>query len=338
MPVLGGAAVLLSFWLTVALAICVAVIAKTRFPTPSGFVDLINGALLLLPRIYVLFAGSLIIWFVGLVDDRWNLHPFVKLAGQGAACLVLIGAGITISSLSAWGSAGDAITLIWMLLIINAFNFIDSIDGHCAGVAVTSLVVFFLLLQVVQQPLVGILVITLAGAVLGFLPHNFKPAKIFLGDNGSLLIGYMMAAVTLLASYDSQGSPGISQLIPILMFGVPIYDTVSVVVVRILRGTPPWLGDRNHFAHRLKRLGMSDKVAVTFSIFVTLSLGLIAILSTQIHSFLGEALVLLLFMSFIAIIAFLEYYSAARIQITQDLARQNKRRKDDIRSAEDEIL
>ena len=120
------------------------------------------------------------------------------------------------------------------------------------------------------------------------------------------------------------------------MFAVPIYDTISVVIVRLIRRTPPWRGDRNHFAHRLIRLGMSEKVAVCFSYFVCLTLGLVALLSTQISTWLGMLLISLVAVSIMSIIAFLEYYSTKRTRIISELEKKYLRRRDDIRAKEDE--
>jgi len=116
---------------------------------------------------------------------------------------------------------------------------------------------------------------------------------------------------------------------------VPIYDTVSVILVRILRAQAPWKGDRNHFAHRLVRIGMGEKIAVTFSYLVAMTLGIIAILSTQVRTALGNMLILVLFCAIIGIIAFLEYYTALRIRHMEELARVHRRRASDLQEAEE---
>src|SRR5262249_9075095 len=116
--------------------------------------------------------------------------------------------------------------------------------------------------------------------------------------------------------------------IPILVFGVPIYDTLSVIVVRIWRGLPPWQGDRNHFAHRLVKLGMSDRVAVIFSYQVSATIGLIAILMTQV-TLRGAFLIGMIFVLILATIAFLEYYAARRIRLAEEMALQMRRRRED---------
>jgi UDP-GlcNAc:undecaprenyl-phosphate GlcNAc-1-phosphate transferase len=182
--------------------------------------------------------------------------------------------------------------------------------------------------QILDQTLLGLFLAAFAGALFGFLPHNFKPAKIFLGDNGSLFIGYMMAAFTLLGRYQIPHGTYATLFIPVLIFCVPIYDTVSVIVVRLSRGINPWEGDRNHFAHRLVKIGMSDKVAVIFSYFIAFTTGHIAVLTTQVNLF-GAVLIAIIFISILGVIAFLEYYAAESLRKAERIAELKHRRRDD---------
>ncbi|MCG3175529.1 MAG: putative undecaprenyl-phosphate N-acetylglucosaminyl 1-phosphate transferase [Candidatus Omnitrophica bacterium] len=332
-PVLGGVAIFISFWGVVWTGLW-----ASRAVKALGGYDWIPDVAALTPQILGIFAGSLILCLVGLLDDRYHWSPLRKLAGQLVAALILLGLGLTINLFSGLGDIGYGLTLVWVLLIVNAFNFIDSVDGHCAGVALISATSFFWITQVLNQPMVGLFLVALCGALLGFLPRNFKPARIFLGDNGSLFLGYVMAAITLLAHYQNPAGSPASALVPLLIFGVPIYDTVSVVCVRLRRGQAPWRGDRNHFAHRLVKMGMSDKIAVTFSYLTTLTIGFIAILTTQVHSTLGTALVLLVFLCILSVIAFLEFYAARRQRVIDELIRTHRRRREDIREAEDRMF
>jgi len=337
MPFLGGVGVFLSFWLVIFIGILGAYFFKTQAPPAAFSVNILSGILSVVPKVLGIFLGSVVILVVGLYDDKFRWSPLRKFAGQVAAVLILMSTGLTINFLSPLGLVGGLITFFWILLIINAFNFIDSLDGHCAGIALISAVVFFWITQIIHQPLVGFLLIALAGALMGFFPHNFKPAKTFLGDNGSLFIGYMMAAFTLLCSYQAPRQTYVTSLIPVLIFGVPIYDTLSVVTVRIFRGMPPWHGDRNHFAHRLVKIGMSEKVAVIFSYFVALILGFVAILTTQVDLF-GAIIIGFLFFGIIGAVAFLEFYTTERIRIVEELAKKRRRRRADVAEAEEEEL
>ncbi|MBI2094650.1 MAG: undecaprenyl/decaprenyl-phosphate alpha-N-acetylglucosaminyl 1-phosphate transferase [Candidatus Omnitrophica bacterium] len=323
-PFLGGAAVFLSFWSVVGGGL---VAAQVWGASPFS----------LIPRVLGIFLGSLVIFGVGLVDDKIGLTPLQKLLGQIVAALILVGFGFSINLVSGLGPFGYLVTFVWILLIINAFNFIDSLDGHCAGIALISAGTLFWITQIVGQPLTGFFIAAFVGALAGFLPRNFRPAKIFLGDNGSLFVGYMLAAFTLLCRYQREGFVDATVFIPVLIFGIPIYDTLSVIAVRLRRGVVPWEGDRNHFAHRLVKMGMSDRVAVIFSYFIAVTLGLSAILTTQV-TFFGAALIGLMFLSILGVIAFLEYYAAKRERIIERLAKTKRRRREDIVRFEEEGL
>ncbi len=319
-PYLGGCAIFISFFAV----FCAADYFFPAFPKIFTDVSFVN-----LHKMEGIFAGALLIFGVGLIDDRFDLAPLLKLLGQAVAAFLLMKNGLMVNLVAHFDGLGYVVTFVWILAIMNSFNFIDSIDGHCGGVALISCLIFYCISAVIYQPLLGFAVLVLAGAIAGFMPYNWKPARIFLGDNGSMLLGYLMAAFTLLFSYRTAQYSIVTPFIPIFMFGVPIYDTVSVIIVRTFRGIPPWKGDRNHFAHRLVRLGMSEKVAVMVSYFIAFTLGLVALLSTQVNTFFGKVIILFLFISVIGIIALLEYYSAIQIRRMETLASLQKRRWDD---------
>lgn len=334
MPFLGGAAVFVSFWGIILIGIMMAHLLNAPTLRPWHVQRLLVSVTSVTPKILGIFLGSIVIYLVGLFDDKFQWSPKRKLAGQIFAAGILMSLGLTINVFTALGPVGYVITFIWILLIMNAFNFIDSLDGHCTGVALISAIVFFWMTQIIHQPMVGLLLITFAGALAGFFPHNFKPARIFLGDNGSLFIGYMMAAFTLLCSYQAPQGTYATIFIPVLVFGVPIYDTMSVIIIRLMRGQAPWYGDRNHFAHRLVRIGMNEKVAVIFSYFVALTIGLVAILTTQVTLF-GAVLIGLIFLCIIGVISFLEFYSMERIKIADKIAKKRRRRHQEIQDEEE---
>jgi len=337
MPFLGGVGTFVSFWFAVFLAIVFAFSTHQNFSYSDPMAGIISGTISLAPKVGGIFAGSLVILLVGLFDDKFKWRPARKLFGQMIATFVLMGLGFTINIFEGLGPLGYFITFVWVLLIINAFNFIDSLDGHCAGIALISTLMFFWLTQIIAQPIVGFFLVTFAGALAGFLPHNFKPAKIFLGDNGSLFIGYMLAAFTLLCSYQVEHATYVTTFIPVLIFGVPIYDTLSVIVVRLARGVVPWQGDRNHFAHRLVKIGMSERTAVIFSYFIATTIGLVAILTTQVSAF-GAVIIGLLFVCIIGVVAFLEFYTTERIRVAEKLAKKMRRRRGDVRETEEEHI
>ncbi len=317
MPFLGGTAIFIAFWSVVFSGMALAAAFGNRFPHHPNVDRLMVSVLSIAPKIVGIFAGSLVILGVGLSDDKSGWTPVKKLAGQVVATLLLMRLGLTINLVSDLGWLGYVITFVWVLMLINAFNFIDSLDGHCAGVAGISTAVLFAITQIIDQPMVGLFLIAFLGSIAGFFPWNFKSARIFLGDNGSLFIGYMLAAFTLLCKYSSPSVSYVTVFIPVLVFGVPIYDAASVIIVRLWRGIAPWKGDRNHFAHRLVKMGMSDKAAVVFSYFIATTTGFVAVLTTQITTPLGALLIGLIFLSVLGVIAFLEYYAAKRARVIE---------------------
>lgn len=323
-PNIGGVVLFITFWATIVLG----------FFITSYFQDL-NTALHLpalfhqpkswFEKITWVFAGSLLITIIGFIDDRLRLNPLPKLIVQAISALILLNLGLQVNLVQQLGFIGFTITFVWILLLLNAFNFIDSIDGHCLGIAFISSLFFFAITLIVHQSAISLLVLVFSGTLGGLLPYNFKPARTFLGDSGSLFIGFMLSVITLLCRYNSTPVSEITPLIPILLFGVPIYDMLSVIIVRTFRGIPPWKGDRNHLAHRLVKLGMGEKNAALFSYFIAVTLGLIALLTTQIDTPLGSVLVILIFFSIIAIIARLEFYAAAQIRLMEERAAMRQR-------------
>lgn len=333
-PFLGGAALFVSFWATIFFFLVGAKVISHRISIFELVQSMFPSIFNLVPKLLGIFLGSFIMFLVGILDDKFHWLPVQKIAGQMVAAFILMSFGFTINLVSGLGILGYVITFMWILLIINAFNLIDSLDGHCVGVALIASVVFFWLTQIIGQHLAGFMLIAFAGVLSGFLPHNFKPARIFLGDNGSLFVGYMLAAFTLLCRYQMPETSYAAAFIPVLIFSVPIYDTLSVIVTRTLRGVPFWQGDRNHFGHRLVKIGMSERVAVVFSYFVELTMGLIAILTTQVNLF-GAVLIGFISFCIIGLVAFLEFYAAERISIAERLAIKGKRRKEDILEEEE---
>lgn len=317
MPYLGGAVIFISFWAVIFTGVLLAHLLEGKIYWFQVNLPILSDVEPWLPKIMGVFAGSLIVFVVGLIDDQTQLPPWPKLLGQCAAAFVLLNVGLRVNLVLEWGFIGYWATFFWIVLLMNAFNFIDSVDGHCLGIALISGFIFFAITLLLNQPAVGLLVIVFCGAMAGFMPYNFRPARMFLGDNGSLMIGYMLSVITLLCKYNSSPSSYVTPLIPILMFGVPIYDTLSVVSVRLFRRLPPWKGDRNHFAHRLIKVGMNPKTAVVFSYLTAVTMGLLGLLSTQVKTWLGQFLTLAVFVSIMMIVAFLEYYAMIRIRLIE---------------------
>ena len=207
-----------------------------------------------------LAAGSVVMFAAGLADDLRSLRPATKLTLQVIAASLVLGGGV---SLSWTGSltADSLLTVLWLVGLTNGFNLIDNMDGACAGVgAVAAATVAALAFSAGGGTVTGVWASALCGALLGFLWYNFRPASIFLGDSGSLFIGFLLAGLTVLAS--QTGSLGTNVVVPVLVLAVPVFDTTLVTVARTLSGRPASQGGTDHTTHRLVAMGFSERRAV----------------------------------------------------------------------------
>jgi len=225
------------------------------------------GSLLVFPnrRELVELTGIMIgaswISFWGLWDDRFGLSPIAKLAAQLVAAILLIVIGIQVS-LPIPGWANIALTLLWIVGITNAFNLLDNMDGLASGVAAVAAAWFMLLAAINGQYLVGGLAAAVLGACLGFLIHNFNPASIFMGDSGSLFLGFLMAVLGIKLRFPANVN-WVTWMVPIVVLGVPIFDTSLVVVSRLRRQKNPFsTPGTDHVSHRLNRAGWTRRESV----------------------------------------------------------------------------
>ncbi len=234
----------------------------------------------------IAFAASLLVLHVaGVFDDRRELGPWTKLGIQVVVTGVLA-AVFDIRLLQQLdGVAGIGITfsviasVIWMVAIINAMNFLDNMDGLSAGVGVVVAGLYLAATLIAGQWFVAALCALLVGALLGFLVFNFPPAKVFMGDAGSLVIGLLIAVISVRTTYfeaDALLDPPhwYGVLMPLLLLAVPLYDFTSVTLMRVLAGKNPMSADRNHLSHRLVRRGLSPRAAVIVIWLCTLVVGL----------------------------------------------------------------
>ncbi|HVE78067.1 MAG TPA: MraY family glycosyltransferase, partial [Gemmatimonadaceae bacterium] len=213
----------------------------------------------------VVLAGGTLVHLLGLYDDLRAMPARWKLAVQVviAACVYAAGLRITALSLPFVGTTelGPALafpfTLLWLVGITNAFNLIDGLDGLASGAALFALTTMFVVAGINGQGGAAVVTVILAGATLGFLIYNFPPASIFLGDSGSLFLGFMLAGVGLLSSQKSQTVVAVA--IPVVALGLPVLDTALAITRRFLRGQPIFTADRSHIHHRLLSLGHSPK-------------------------------------------------------------------------------
>lgn len=273
LPRLGGVAIFLSFAACMALSAGWAILYPSLHP--SNFFQTMQTVLV----------PAALVFALGVWDDLRGVGPYVKFGVQAVAASMLYAGGLRIINIPVlFGNrplpwfVELTFTVIWVLAITNAFNLIDGLDGLAAGSALFSTMVAFVLAVFHGPVLVEVMTIALAGAILGFLRFNFNPATIFLGDSGSLFIGFLLSA---LALHGAQKAPTIVAVaIPIVSFGLPILETVLSIVRRLISGRPVFTADREHIHHKLLQHGMSHRQVVIIlygvsAVFAMLSLFLL---------------------------------------------------------------
>ena len=198
--------------------------------------------------------GTTIIIILGLVDDFGVLSPSVKIGGQLVALWLLIKAGISVKLVWLPEPVNWLITLLWVIGVTNAFNLIDIMDGLASGIALIACVFLAIVSFLNGNYLIAAFTVALAGSLIGFLPYNLRPASIYLGDTGSMAIGFVLAALTINERY-TVINERIGILAPVVILGIPIFETAFLVIVRSLKRIPVLRGSPDHFAIRLRRLG-----------------------------------------------------------------------------------
>jgi UDP-GlcNAc:undecaprenyl-phosphate/decaprenyl-phosphate GlcNAc-1-phosphate transferase len=271
LPRLGGVAIFISF------SLCMGIAALWGYSHPSVPYSLRTMGTILGP--------AALVFLLGVYDDLHGVGPYFKFTVQGIAATMLYAGGLRIVNIPVlfgdWQLpwyVGLLLTVIWVLAITNAFNLIDGLDGLAAGSALFSTMVVFVVALLHGPGLVGIMSIALAGAILGFLRYNFNPATIFLGDSGSLFVGFLLSA---LALKGAQKAPTIVAVaIPIVSFGLPILETVLSIIRRLISGRPVFTADREHIHHKLLQHGLTHRQVVILlygvsAVFALLSLFLL---------------------------------------------------------------
>ena len=215
------------------------------------------------PELGGILLGAVGMLLVGWLDDKRELRPGPKFAGQFLIALLVAASGARITLFVHNTLFHYAITILWILTLVNAFNFMDNMNGLCAGLGAIGSLYFGAIAAVEGQYLVALIAFLTFGALLGFLPYNFPRARAFLGDAGSHLVGYLLAVLAILPHFYSPKHPRpFAVLIPLVVLSIPLADLVSVVLIRWRAGRPFYIGDTNHLSHRLVRLGLSRTRAV----------------------------------------------------------------------------
>jgi len=229
-----------------------------------------------------ILAAATIITLVGAVDDRFELSPLVKLLGQITAAIVAVRAGVTVDNVTIpfvgsldFGSLGDPLTVLGLVVVMNVVNLSDGIDGLAAGVCAISAAALSVIAFDLARNQAGILAAITAGAALGFLIHNFHPASVYMGDCGSNLLGFMLGCIAVLGTVKTNAV--LALIFPLIVLAVPFLDTTFVVLKRMKYGKPVYEADREHFHHRLDRIGFSTRRTVLYLYAWTLMLAGLAI-------------------------------------------------------------
>lgn len=229
----------------------------------------------------LLLAGSIVV-LLGLVDDLGQLGPWTKLGGELVAILVLIKSGIYIKLAFLPPELAIPLTIVWLLAVTNAFNLIDIMDGLSAGTAAVAAVALFAVAEWNGRTMAATVLVALAGSCLGFLRYNLHPARIYMGDAGSLFVGLMLGSLAMINAYTERNQ--VAALAPALILGVPLFDMLFVMYIRWRRGLPVMLGSPDHVALRLRKWRLSVRQTVMLSYVVTGILGAAAVAMSLLSS------------------------------------------------------
>ncbi|MSR65669.1 MAG: undecaprenyl/decaprenyl-phosphate alpha-N-acetylglucosaminyl 1-phosphate transferase [Verrucomicrobiae bacterium] len=274
-PLLGGLAVFMAFMGTVLLGY----FGLLWLGEKCGLGDFAGGAVKAASRLFVILFGGMLMVALGMRDDKEDLHAGAKFAGQFVVALFVAMSGIRLTLFIDNLFLSYLITVLWIVTVTNAFNFFDNMDGLCGGVGFICAAFFGLVAAINGQFFVCVLAMAFCGALLGFLPFNWSPARIFLGDAGSHFVGYMLSVLTVLATfYASNRHSALAVIIPLIVLCVPLFDMLAVSVIRIRHGQPVYRGDVNHISHRFVRAGLSKPVAVVVICLIVFTLGLSALI------------------------------------------------------------
>ena len=246
----------------------------------------------------MLLAGTIII-MIGIIDDLKTIDPKLKLIGQAIAVFVLIRSGIYIQLFFLPYWACIILTFFWLIGTTNAFNIIDVMDGLSTGIGIICCLTLFVISLLNGRPMIAVLSISLAGALIGFLRFNFNPATIYLGDSGSMFLGLIIGSLAMTGSYTENNL--LACLAPVVILGVPIFDTLFVMYIRRKNGIPVMYGSTDHYALRLRKWKLTTKQTVVISYVIGTVLGLSGI-GMMLSPTNGVCLIILLTLIGIALV------------------------------------
>ncbi len=273
-PLAGGFAVLTGILLPLIVG---AILLKLGIVKISSAGLIVHGIDRRAIELAVIALGAVAITIPGWLDDKHELKALPKFIGQFLIAFAVAAACKRITLFVPSEIFSYAITILWLLTVINAFNFMDNMNGLCAGIGAIGAFLFAFIAAMNGEYLVAITGFLMCGALVGFLPWNFPNARAFLGDAGSHLVGYLLAVMAILPHfYNKQNPRPLAVLAPLLVLAIPLLDLAQVSLFRTLNKKPFWIGDTNHLSHRLTRVGFSRKRAVLLLWLAAASIGAIA--------------------------------------------------------------
>ena len=259
-PLAGGFAVLMGILLPLVVG---AILLKLEIVKISSASAIVHGLDRRAIELAVLALGAIGITILGWLDDKHELKALPKFLGQILIAIAVAAACKRITLFVHSDVFSYAITVLWLLTVINAFNFMDNMNGLCAGLGAIGAFLFALIAAAHGEYLVAITGFLMCGALVGFLPWNFPDARAFLGDAGSHLVGYLLAVMAILPHFYTKQNPHpLAVLSPLLVLAIPLLDLAQVVIFRTLNKKPFWIGDTNHLSHRLTQMGLNRTKAV----------------------------------------------------------------------------
>jgi UDP-GlcNAc:undecaprenyl-phosphate GlcNAc-1-phosphate transferase len=268
-PLAGGLTVMTGFFLPMLIG------ALALYFLRGSFFDSTVGGALEYGRekrefqVLAILLGAFGMVLLGWLDDRYELSPLPKFGGQVLCAFLVAWSGIRITLFIPSEPVNYGLTILWILTITNALNFLDNMNGLCTGLGIIAAWACAWSAAIQGQYLVPLMGFLICGALAGFLPFNFPNAKAFLGDAGSHLVGFLIAVLAILPNFYTRRAPHpVAVLVPLLILAVPLFDLVSVTIIRWRLGKPFWVGDNNHISHRLVRRGYSRSHAVLLILLI----------------------------------------------------------------------
>jgi UDP-GlcNAc:undecaprenyl-phosphate GlcNAc-1-phosphate transferase len=319
-PLGGGVGIWLGVIIPIAAAQLIAFLILKSGSTPAWIprelTPHLEGVLYRSQQLWMVLGGGTVLAVMGLLDDKLNLSWKPRLIIQLLVAISLVLGGVrgTLFVQQPW--VGMALTVVWIIVLVNSLNFLDNMDGLTSGIGLIAAVLFaIIMLRYTGEPrwLVAGVLLVLAGAIAGFLCHNWPPAKIFMGDSGSYFIGLLLSTMTVLGTFYSGNSPaGDSEgarhviLAPLCILAIPLYDFCTVMLIRLKEGRSPFHADKSHFSHRLVELGLSKRDTVLTIHLATLTTGVAGLILYEVSTWNAALLIILMILCVLSIVTILE--------------------------------